>query len=136
MSAPASRSIIPLPRITGRRATPRVRLYVPAKVQLLSRQENCLLDDLSQVGARVTIAAKLPSCGASVVLTSKGLDVFGTVIWSLGARFAILFEEPLPLDQVIRVRHLADAGSEHEITLKRRSARLILQGRSWLKDFS
>lgn len=136
MSPHPVQPIIPMPRITGRRATPRVRLYIPATVLLLHGKENCLLDDLSQQGARVTIAAKLPSVGAGVVLNTKGLDVFGNVIWAQGVRFGIQFEEPLPLHDVVNVRHYADAHADHERALLRRNARTFVQGRPPLRSFS
>ena len=133
MSALSSQPIIPMPRITGRRATPRVRLYIPAQALLLQGLENCLLDDLSQSGARVTLAGRLPSVGAGVVLTAKGLDVFGSVIWSQGARFGIAFEEPLSLPEVVSARHFADAYAEHETALQRRNAQVFVQGRPGLR---
>ncbi|WP_170233820.1 PilZ domain-containing protein [Novosphingobium sediminis] len=128
MSALVSKQIIPTARITGRRASPRVRLYIPATVHLLHGKENCLLDDLSQAGARVTLAGRLPSVGAGVVLCAEGLDVFGSVIWSQGARFGIQFEEPLPLHDVVNVRHHADARANQEAAHTRRHGRSPLQG--------
>ena len=107
---------------------PRVRLGIPAKVQLLHGLENCLLDDLSQTGARVTLAGSLPGPGAGVVVKAAGLDVFGNVVWSNGARFGIVFEEPLPLHHVVNVRHLADSYAEHEAAQMRRNARMFVQG--------
>lgn len=115
---------------------PRVRLYIPATVLLLHGKENCLLDDLSQAGARVTIAARLPSVGAGVVLKANGLDAFGNVVWAQGARFGIVFEEPLPLHEVVNVRHFADAHADHERALLRRNARKFVQGRPPLKSFT
>ncbi len=115
---------------------PRVRLYIPAKVLLLQGHTNCLLDDLSQTGARVTIAAKLPMPGAGVVLTTQGLDVFGSVVWSQGACFGIVFEEPLPLHDVVGVRHLADARGDHDRAQTRRQERGFPQGRPGLRAHS
>lgn len=135
MSAYSSQPIIPMPRITGRRATPRVRLFIPATVLLLHGKEKCLLDDLSQAGARVTLASKLPALGAGVVLEAAGLDVFGTVVWSHGARFGIEFEEPLALHDVVNVRHFADAYAIHELAQARRHARQFVQGRPGLRTF-
>ncbi len=123
----------PMPRITGRRATPRVRLYIPAQVMLLEGLRNCLLDDMSQAGARVTIAAKLPAIGAGVVVRSTGVEVFGNVVWSLGARFGIVFEEPLALHEVVALRHFADDHADEEMRLQRRNARNFVQGRPRLQ---
>jgi hypothetical protein len=125
-----------MPRITGRRASPRVRLCIPAQVLLIQGLENCLLDDLSQAGARVTIAAKLPSPGAGVILRAKGLEVFGTVVWAQGARFGLQFEEPLALHDVVNVRHFADAYVDHERAIQRRNARNFVQGWPRQKRFS
>jgi hypothetical protein len=133
MAAFCSQPIIPMPRITGRRAVPRVRLFIPAQVMLLGGLLNCLLDDISQAGARVTVAAKLPAIGAGVVIRVKGVDVFGNVVWALGARFGIVFEEPLELHEVVKLRHLADDHIDHERALQRRNARNFVQGWSRLK---
>jgi hypothetical protein len=136
MSALPSQPIIPTPHVTGRRANPRVRLYIPATVLLLQGKQNCLLDDLSQAGARVTLAGRLPGVGAGVVLCATGLDVFGTVIWSQGTRFGIQFEEALPLHDVVNVRHHADARASQEAANTRRHGRSPLQGRTRLRPFS
>ena len=103
---------------------------------LLNGLENCLLDDLSQTGARVTLAGRIPQPGSGVVLKAKGLDVFGTVVWAEGARFGILFDERLPLHDVVNVRHLADAWVEHEAGQARRNARIFVQGRPRLRPYS
>jgi hypothetical protein len=123
-------------RIPGRRAASRVRLGIPAQVLLIQGLEKCMLDDLSQSGARVTIAAKLPVPGAGVILRARGLEVFGSVVWSQGARFGILFEEPLPLRDVVNLRHFADAYVDHERAIQRRNARSFVQGSPRLKRFS
>ncbi|MEI6642620.1 MAG: PilZ domain-containing protein [Novosphingobium sp.] len=120
------------PHITGRRAMPRVRLCIPAQVLLLQGLQNCQLDDLSQTGASVTLAARMPEPGAGVVLKAKGLDIFGTVVWSEGARFGIAFEEPLPLHDVVNVRHFADSWAEHEAARQRR----LVRGRARLRPFA
>ncbi len=90
---------------------------------LLQGLVNCQLDDLSQAGARVTIAAKLPRIGAGVVLRTNRLDVFGTVIWAQRACFGIAFEEPLLLRDVINERHAAETRSGQEPAPYRRSVR-------------
>lgn len=118
-------------RITGRRAIPRVRLYIPAKVLMIHGLENCLLDDLSQAGASVTLAGHLPRPGASVVLTARDLDAFGAVVWSQGARFGLVFEEHLPLQAVVNLRHFADSWTGNEAARQRRLER----GRGPLRPF-
>lgn len=134
MSAPLSHPMIPMLRTIGRRASARVRLCIPAQVLLLQGLENCLLDDLSQAGARVTIAARPPGIGAGVVLTAKGLDAFGTVIWAHGARFGLAFEELLPLSDVVNARHFAHAHAEYEAAQNARNASLFGPGSPWLQQ--
>jgi hypothetical protein len=129
MNAHSIQPNLAMSRITGRRAVPRVRLHVPAQVMLLQGLVSCKLDDLSQAGARVTIAAKLPGIGAGVVLRTNRLDVFGTVVWAQGARFGIAFEEPLALHEVVNERHFADANAGHEPAPCRRSGRPGLRER-------
>ena len=135
MSAPTALPLFPGAHLTGRRALPRLRLGIPAQVLLLKGLDNCLLDDLSQSGARVTLAGWPPSVGAGVVLTAQGLDVFGSVIWARDGRFGIAFEEPLPLHTVVNLRHFADAYAEHEAEQARRNARMFVQGRPRLRRF-
>lgn len=136
MTAFCSQPTLPMPRITGRRATPRVRLYIPAQVMLLEGLYNCLLDDMSQAGARVTIAAKLPPPGAGVVIRTKGVEVFGNVVWTQVARFGIVFEEPLALHEVVGLRHFADDYADEERRMQRRNARNFVQGRPRLQRSS
>ncbi|WP_421849035.1 PilZ domain-containing protein [Novosphingobium sp.] len=136
MNAQSRKPTIPTPQITGRRSKPRVRLHIPAHVILLQGLVSCQLDDLSQAGARVTIAGKLPGFGAGVVLQTNRLDVFGTVVWSQGACFGIAFEEPLPLHEVVNERHFADANAGHEAAPYRRSGRPGLRERPRLRGYS
>ena len=136
MTAPRSKPTIPISRITGRRTKARVRLCIPAQVLLIQGLEKCMLDDLSQSGARVTMAAKLPPPGAGVILRAKGLEVFGNVVWSQGARFGILFEGRLPLRDVVSLRNFADAYVDHERAIQLRNARNFVQGSPRLKRFS
>ena len=135
MSAPTALPLFPGARLTGRRSLPRLRLGIPAQMLLLKGLERCLLDDLSQSGARVTLAGLLPSVGAGVVLTAQGLDVFGTVIWARDGRVGIAFEEPLPLHNVVNLRHFADSYAEHEAEQARRNACMFVQGRPGLRRF-
>lgn len=122
------------PGLTGRRAVSRVRLFVPADVVLLQGQERCLLDDLSQHGARITVRGHLPRPGSGVVLQVQALDAFGTVIWAMGQRFGLQFDEVLPLPSVIAIRHFADAYVDEEKMLNAQNARIFGQGRPALRS--
>lgn len=121
------------PRITGRRAVPRARLFVPAEVMLLQGLEKCLLEDLSQHGARIRLGTHMPRPSSGAVLQVKDLDVFGTVVWIEDQRFGLQFDEVVPLPKVVLIRHYADAYGEHEALLSARNARNFVQGRPRLR---
>lgn len=113
----------------GRRHAARVRLGIPAKIILLSGTYSCRLDDLSQTGARVAIAASQPSPGMSAILTVNGLEVLGTIKWGRAQRYGLQFDEPLPLQQVIAIRHFSDSYTRYEAEQFQRNAREFVQGR-------
>ncbi|MFM9935447.1 MAG: PilZ domain-containing protein [Novosphingobium sp.] len=115
--------------MTGRRAVPRARLFLPANVMLLQGLEKCLLEDLSQHGARIWLGTCIPRTSSGAVLQVNDLDVFGTVVWIEGQRFGLQFDEVVPLRQVVLIRHYADAYAEHEAILSARNARNFVQGR-------
>jgi len=117
-----------LRRTHGRRTFPRVHLHVPARVLLLAGPRDCLLDDLSQAGARLILTGLIPGPGAGVVLTSNGLDAFGTVVWTQESLVGIAFEESLPLQHVVKMRHFAEDFSAHKVRAERRHAREFVQG--------
>jgi hypothetical protein len=129
MSALPPDSMSPKPRITGRRAASRVRLFIPAKVMLLQGLEKCTLDDLSQTGARITLPDHMPRTGSGALLMIEKFEFFGTVIWVSGKRFGLEFEEALPLPQVVMIRHFADDFAQHEQANSRSNARSFVQGR-------
>jgi hypothetical protein len=118
---------------TGRRAAPRVRLGIPAKVMLLQGLEKCVLEDLSQTGARLMLSGTRPRLGAGAVLEVQGTSAFGAVIWVLADRIGLQFDEALPLDEVVAIRHYADAFAEHEAAISSRNARDFVQGRPRLR---
>lgn len=116
----------PLPMnsvLTGRRAAPRVRLFVPADIILLRGLEACLLEDLSQYGARVTLASPTPRQGAGIVLQVHSLDVFGTVVWAEGQRLGLVFDEIVPFQQVVTIRQFGDDYAEQEAGFEARKKR-------------
>lgn len=128
MTAPFSPIGQPTPRPAGRRSAARVRLNIPAKVLLLSGQENCLLDNLSETGARVAVNCVPPRPGSGAVLMMQNFEAFGIVVWSAKERFGIAFETPLSLDVVVRIRDFADHYSAYEQKQRERMARSFVQG--------
>jgi hypothetical protein len=133
---PRSEPLPTKPGITGRRAASRVRLLVPAQVMLLTGLTKCVLDDLSQHGARVTLSVPAPRQGSGAVLQIRNIEAFGTVVWVSGQRFGLQFDEPVPLPNVIAIRHYADEYAEHEAQASLRNARVFVQGRPGIRKMS
>jgi hypothetical protein len=113
----------------GRRQAARVRLALPAKVILITGHEPCQLDDLSQTGACVTVAGTPPPIGDDAVLMVNGLEAFGTVVWRRETSFGLCFEEPVAMDEVVRLRGFHDHYRTLEQQQQRNRARDFVQGR-------
>jgi xanthine dehydrogenase iron-sulfur cluster and FAD-binding subunit A len=114
---------------TIRRSDSRVRLDVPAKLQLLSGLKSCRLVNLSRRGARVLLAERAPIVGASGVLKICGFEAFGDVIWSRASECGLRFDASLPLEKVVTVRHFSDRQSELDAAQQRTMVRNFVQGR-------
>jgi len=126
MSAPADLPGEPESRII-RRNDARVRLGVPAKIQLLSGLTSCRLDNLSQRGARIMLAEVAPAVGARGLLIVCGIEAFGEVIWFRGMACGLRFDQRLPLEQVVAVRHFSDQWTGNEAPGRRPMVRSSLQ---------
>ena len=113
----------------GRRKLSRVRLALPGKVIMISGHEKCLLEDLSQTGAGMTMAGTAPPVGADVVLMVQGVEAFGRVVWRRGPTFGVVFDEPVSREDVIRLRATHDHFQTLETEQNRRRAREFVQGR-------
>ena len=87
----------------GRRAYQRLRLGMPAELILTSGRYHCQLDDLSTRGAKVTVQAP-PRALASAFLRWPGGEAFGLIVWSVGSRCGLQFDEALTPDAVFAAR--------------------------------
>jgi hypothetical protein len=112
-----------------RRSDSRARLGVPAKVQLLSGLKSCRLENLSQRGARILLAERAPPIGAAGLLKICGIEAFGEVIWSHGLECGLRFDDKVPLNEVVTVRHFSDQQVEIEAAGRRAMVRNFVQGR-------
>ena len=112
----------------GRRADARVRLHLPARLVLLTGTMACILEDLSVTGAAVIVQDALPAPGASAILQCQHIEAFGQVRWARHGRCGLMFDDKLPLAQVVALRHVADTFevSERQRNLER--ARAWVQG--------
>lgn len=111
-----------------RRANSRVKLNIPARLILLTGVQQCLLTDLSVSGAGFYPENPQPPAGTSGLLQCGEITVLGEVIWVQGGRSGILFEEPLPVSQVVALRHFADRYPAMELAKFRENARQWVQG--------
>nr|WP_144906801.1 PilZ domain-containing protein [Novosphingobium taihuense] len=114
----------------GRRSDARVRLHLPARLILLTGTQHCILEDLSATGAAIIPEEGLPQVGASAILQCEHIEAFGVVRWARYGRCGLMFEEKLPLSQVVSLRHFSDnfAATERERHIER--ARAWVQGKS------
>jgi hypothetical protein len=96
----------------GRRANPRVRLGIPARLLLLGSNARCLLDNLSRSGARLTLDNP-PRPSESAVLQCEGLEAFCTVVRVEGRVCAVRFMPALDERNVCGMRSVADHYAEH-----------------------
>lgn len=113
----------------GRRQAARVRLALPGKVILITGYEPCLLNDLSQTGACVTVSGTAPPVGHDVVLQVNAIEAFGSVVWRSGSNFGVLFDDRLSKDDVVRLRTIHDHFQTLEEQRRSRQAREFVQGR-------
>jgi PilZ domain len=116
--------------VPGRRADARVRLHIPARLVLLSGTQQCILEDLSVTGAAIIPQDGLPALGVSAILMCQHVEAFGIVRWARHGRCGLMFDEKLPLAQVIALRHMADNFETDERERNMERARAWVQGKS------
>lgn len=114
----------PIPN-TGRRAAPRLRVSLPARLISVEGNQPCVLMNLSRSGAQVAVLDSI-RVGEGAVLQCGSLEVFGDVIRSDFGLNAIRFEEEISDAQVLEIRHYHETFEERE----RRS--LIDTARKWV----
>lgn len=112
---------------TGKRRHSRLRVGLPAQMQSAAATTECELLDLSETGARFS-TPEPPKAGAMVMVHCFHLELFGTVMWRRRGVVGMAFDEPLPLDQVVSVRGLADETARMEQEAARQAAKAWARG--------
>lgn len=107
--------------LVGRRASPRLRLHVPAELVLVDGRLRCLLDDISRTGAQLSLPRAVP-CHADAVLTCGRIECFGEIVWTGDNHCGIQFDQPLTQAMVIAMRSIGDDLAEAELAERRRAA--------------
>jgi PilZ domain len=95
------------PIIRGRREVSRAGLYVPAGFRLPEGKFDCLLEDVSQTGAKISLPFAA-SQRSFAILTCGPLDAFCTVIWTAHNKCGLNFDELVPLEIVLELRSYAE----------------------------
>ncbi len=118
---------IPLLVSCGRRASPRLRLRLPAHLITLEGQGPALLENISATGARV--ASRLGvRAGTSCVVRVQGLELFADVAWSINDRCGLVFERPLTQQQLLKMRELEGVPTQNERSARQEWARRFVEG--------
>lgn len=74
---------------------------------LTTGSRECLLNDISASGARITLT-ELPHCAGSAFLRFWDFEVFCAVQWVHANQCGLLFADRLPRDVLFRLRDFAD----------------------------
>ncbi|MEQ8773382.1 MAG: PilZ domain-containing protein [Erythrobacter sp.] len=102
----------PIPN-TGRRAAPRLRVSLPARLITIEGNQPCVLMNLSRSGAQVAVLESV-RVGEGAVLRCGSLEAFGDVIRSDFGLNAIRFEHELTDEQVLDIRHYHETFEDRE----------------------
>ncbi len=118
----------PIPN-TGRRAAPRLRLSLPARLVAVERTHQCILMNLSRTGAQVAILDSLRE-GEGAVLKCGKIDEFVIVNRSEFGLNALTFEEQISDELVLHIRRY------HENFEERERRALVETARKWVSGES
>ena len=109
----------------GRRAAPRLRLSLPAKLVAVEKAHTCILLNLSRTGAQVAILDAI-RVGEGAILRCGVINHFAIVTRTEFGLNALEFDEPLTDDIVLEVRRY------HENFEEREKRALIETARKWV----
>jgi hypothetical protein len=109
-----------------RRAHPRLRLGISARLLCLDGQQWVTLVDLSQSGARVVLGNPAKVSGG--LLRWLGFEAFGDTAWRIGDELALRFDEPIDAAWLIETRQRAPLELDRNLHA-RRAAREWVGGR-------
>lgn len=112
----------------GRRISSRLRLNIPARLVLVSGNFDCLLNDISVRGARVSLAEP-PRSSNSALLQFRQLEIFCDVVWSHADQSGLRFADALSTEILIELRGIADNFSAQDRFEKARRIQDWVSGR-------
>lgn len=91
----------------GQRTDARARLHLPARVTTFNGTFACTLVDVSRAGGKVS-STERPAVGRMVVSGGLPTELFGTVRWRTASSFGFEFDDAIPVETVIALRHHAE----------------------------
>lgn len=109
----------------GRRAAPRLRLSIPARLVTTTATHRCVLLDVSRLGAQISLERPLAE-GEAGLLNFAGFEVFACVIRTGPGLNGVEFDGELSDEDVLQIRQYA----EHYETDER--AALKEEARAWV----
>jgi hypothetical protein len=133
VSLPYSRAIEPCRTgiRAGRRAAPRLRLSIPARIVTRYDTRNCILIDLSCTGARVGLEAPLRK-GDAGLLQVGGIEPFAEIVRVLhgeaGGVNGLFFDPPLHESDVLSIRAFSERYHADEQRALREEVRRWVSG--------
>jgi hypothetical protein len=116
----------PIPN-TGRRAAPRLRLTVPARLVTVTRTHDCILIDISSSGAQVILPEPLAVLEAAQLQCGM-LDEFVIVNRERYRLNGLEFDEKLPRERILALRAAFDAMDRKDREATAAAARNLIYG--------
>lgn len=113
---------------TGRRASARLRVYIPGRLIMLGGNYPCALEDISQTGARVICDANIRS-GETGVLQTMDIDVLCKVVRAQKGRLGLQFEEDVSAAAIRELRRQNDIYRKNRIQRDRAHAKRWATGK-------
>ena len=93
--------------VTGRRNVARLRLHLPGRIKTIEGEYPCIVEDLSQTGARI-ILADAHYIGSSGILRCGMLDIFFARVWVNSGRAGLTFDEIVAPETLYELRQVHD----------------------------
>ena len=97
----------------GNRSMNRLQAGLAASLVMPDRTTSCKVENVSRLGCRLQLAEP-PRVGATTLARFAEVEALGTISWARGERCGVKFAKPLGLEQVERIRWIAEHASEHE----------------------
>lgn len=95
----------------GRRDASRLRVNMPAQLDLIGGVKRCLIADVSLSGARVFLDDP-PKTGEFGVLLVSNLKTFGTIVWASKKACGFRFDESISNADLIGLRQVNDLSTD------------------------